>query len=135
MKTSPVSFKSIMVFTIDDGKPKASVPALVKAAFNNNYELKKYQLRDDIYVHNEVKDGSVNNASTNMAKTLDNIHKSKLPKGSKKVIMSKTKFSIGQNTDEKYYLTAATDDDEEKILRTLSKSNTLYAAKFGFKKV
>lgn len=135
MKTSPVSFKSLMVFTLDDGKPKAPVTALVRAAFDNNPDLSRYQLKKDIFEYSEVKDGSVNNASTNMAKTLDDVHKNTLPKGSKQVIMSQTKFSIGPTTNTKYFLTAATDDDEEKILKTLANGNTLYVAKFGLKKV
>ncbi|MBQ3642528.1 hypothetical protein II906_11485 [bacterium] len=136
MQARPVSFGSIMVTTLNDGKPKATVPEYIRAAFNNNEKLKRYYLQSDIYVHNEKKDGTVYNASTNFAELLDKKHEKELPKGSKKVIMSEVDFFVSPTkTEKKYFLTAPTGEDEEKILKILGGSTIFYAARFGPKAV
>ena len=48
MKTSPVSFGSLMCFTIDYGKPKASIPSMLNIAFVCNSKLSGYNLQKDV---------------------------------------------------------------------------------------
>lgn len=135
MKTNPISFKSLLVFTINDGKPKAPVTDLVRAAFNNNNELKQYRLDRDIVVFKEKMDGTIFNANSNFCQKLDNDYKKLLPKGSKRVIITQADFYTNpKETQKRYFLTAATADDEDKILKTLGKSNLFYAAKFRSKR-
>lgn len=136
MKTNPVSFKSLLVFTIKDGKPKAPVPDLIRASFNNNDFLKQYHLDKDITVFNEKIDGTVYNANSDFCQLLDNKYKLNLPKGSKRVIITEADFYINpKDTEKRYFLTAATNEDENKIHNKLGKSNLFYAAKFKPKKV
>ena len=137
MNVSPVSFGSLMCFTIKDGKPKAPVPMLVKAAFNNNDIIKnkyKYKLDNNVTEYTKEKiDGTVFNASANFCNELDKLYKNILPKGSKRVIMTSADFFINPTqTEKRYFITAATASDEEKIFRTLNKNNTnFYVAKFN----
>ena len=131
MKTNPVSFKSLLVFTIKDGKPKAPVPDLIRASFNNNDFLKQYHLEKDIAVFKEKIDGTVYNANSDFCQRLDEKYKNMLPKGSKKVIITEADFYINpKDTEKRYFLTAATNEDENKIHSKLGKSNLFYAAKF-----
>lgn len=131
MKLSPVSFKSLMVFTINDGKPRASVPDLVRTAFSYNPVLKPYSLDKDNFVHEEKIDGTVYNASTDFAEMLDKKYKEHLPKGSSRVILTEADFYVNpRDTEKRYFLTAATQEDEDKIHKILSKSRIFYAAKF-----
>ena len=131
MQTRPVSFGSIMVTTLNDGKPKAPVPAYILATFKNNSALKKYSLQKDIYTHDAKIDGTVYNASKNCAEALDKKHEIALPKGSKKVIISEVDFFVSPTkTEKKYFLTAPSAEDEIKILDVLKGSTLFYAGRF-----
>ena len=131
MNISPVSFGSLMCFTLPDGKPKAPVPVFLKTAFKNNPSLKKYNLKIDEY-KGETIDGTVYNAASDFCCKLDDMYKGQLPKGCRRVILTQANFYVAPNkTEKRFFLTAATAADEEKILRTLSKGNTLYVSKFN----
>ena len=118
----PVSFGSLMVFTINDNRPKASIPQLMKISFNNNPALKTYTLTDTIEYTQEKIDGTVHNAAQNFAERLDKEYKNKLPKGSRRVILTEADFYVNpRDTQKKYFLTAATNDDEKKIHKALNK--------------
>ncbi len=133
MNISPVSFGSLMCFTLPDGKPKAPVPVFLKMAFKNNSSLKKYNLDKDITKFDkETIDGTVHNASSDFCLRLDDMYKGQLPKGCRRVILTQANFYVAPDkTEKRFFLTAATAADEEKILRTLSKGNTLYVSKFN----
>ena len=134
MKTSPVSFGSILVFTLNDGKPKASVPDMVNISFQNNPLLADYNLLDTFQYKGEEIDGTVHNAAPNFAELLDKKYKDKLPDGSKNVILTEADFYVNpRKTEKRYFITAATNEDETKIHKALSKGITLFAAKFGIK--
>lgn len=135
MNIPPVSFGSLMVFTLNDDKPKASVPQLLKISFQNNPALKNYNFVDTFQKHEEVVDGTVHNAAQNFAEQLDKEYKLNLPKGSKDVILTEAEFSVNpRETQKRYFLTAATNDDEERIHNILSKSSIYYTAKFRNKR-
>lgn len=131
MSIRPVSFGSLMVFTLNDGKPKADVPTLVKTAFNNNEQLREYSLKDG-FKHEEQIDGTVHNASKNFARTLDKKYQKQLPKGSKQVNLTEADFSVNpRETQKRYFLTASTKEEENALLKILSQGSTLYVAQFN----
>ena len=132
MKTSPVSFGSLMCFTINDGKPKASVPEMVNMAFMCNPKLSGYNLdKDVIEFKTEIIDGTVHNAAADFCEKLDKLYKKMLPKGSNRVVLTEAEFYVNpRETQKRYFLTAPTAEDETKILRTLGVSNDFYTAKF-----
>ncbi len=135
MKISPVSFKSIMVFTLNDGKPKAPVMDLVRTAFEYNPALQSYSLDKDNFVFEDKVNGAAYNASTNFTKFLDRKYSDLLPKGSNRVIATEADFySNTRDHEKRYFLTAATKEDEERIHKCLSKSKIFYAARFSNKK-
>lgn len=134
MRISPVSFGSLMCFTIKDGKAKVPVPDLVKLAFNNNNYLKKrYRLENKISVYDgEPEDGTVYNAFGDFGKKLDLLYKKVLPKGSNKVILTEAEFFVNpRETEKRYYITAATAEDENRILKTLSSNDSFYTVKIN----
>ena len=132
MKTSPVSFGSLMCFTINDGKPKASIPSMLNIAFMCNSKLSGYDLQKDVFQYQgEAVDGTVHNAAANFCEKLDYIHKDKLPKGSNKVFITEAEFYVNpRDTEKRYFITAPTADDENRILKALGSSNNFYTAKF-----
>ena len=140
MRISPVSFRSLMVFTLQDNNVKSPeqkskiIPQMMKVSFNNNPQLKNYRLQD-IQKYSEKIDGTVHNAAKNLAEDLDHKYKHHLPKGSNKVILTEADFYINPQLDtvKKYFLTAATNKDEERIHKALCKSSVFYVAKFGHK--
>lgn len=131
MSIRPVSFGSLMVFTLKDGKPKADVPTLVKTAFNNNEQLREYHLQDG-FKYEEKIDGTVHNASKNFARTLDRRYQRQLPRGSKQVNFTEADFSINpRETEKRYFLTASSKEEETALLKILSQGSTLYVAQFN----
>lgn len=131
MKTNPISFKSLLVFTLRDGRPKAPIPDLVKAAFKNNPILKDYHVEHDVLVHKGETDGTLYNANSDFCQLLDKKYSPLLPKGSRKVLITEADFYINATDKEKrYFVTAATAEDENKIHKQLGKSNAFYAARF-----
>lgn len=135
MKTNPVSFKSLLVFTINDGKPHAPIPDIVRAAFKNNPALKQYDFDTYVRTHDEEIDGTVYNANSDFCQLLDARYRNVLTKGSKRIIMTTADFLINPtDTQKRHFITAATADDEEKILKELGKSNHFYTARFKRKK-
>ena len=130
MRTNPVSFGSIMLFTINDGKPKAKVPEMIRAAFDNNPALLDYELLDTFYCKEEV-DGTVYNAAPNFASMLDKKFREFLSNNSRKVIFTEAEFYVSPRDKEKrYFLTAPSSSDEAKIHSALSRGITLFAARF-----
>ena len=132
MKTSPVSFGSLMCFTIDDGKPKASIPSMLNIAFVCNSKLSGYKLdKDVVQFKGETVDGTVHNAAADFCEKLDKLYKNLLPKGSNKVLITEADFYVNpRDTEKRYFITAPTADDENKILKALGSSNNFYTAKF-----
>ena len=115
MSIRPVSFGSLMVFTLNDGKPKADVPTLVKTAFNNNEQLSEYHLKDGFKYEKTV-----------------NFRKMHLPKGGKQVNLTEADFSVTpRETQKRYFLTASTREEETALLKILSQGSTLYVAQFN----
>ncbi len=134
MNIRPVSFGSLMVFTLNDNKPKADIPTLMKTSFNNNKQLKQYTLTDTVCFSEKI-DGTVHNAAKNFAENLDRLYKKELPKGSKRVKLTEVDFYVNpRETQKRYFLTAATNDDENKIHEILSQSSVFYTAKFNNKR-
>ena len=134
MNIRPVSFGSLMVFTLNDNKPKADIPTLMKISFNNNKQLKQYTLTDTVSFSEKI-DGTVHNAAKNFAEDLDRLYKKELPKGSKRVKLTEVDFYVNpRETQKRYFLTAATNDDENKIHERLSQSSVFYTAKFSNKR-
>lgn len=130
MNIRPVSFGSLMVFTLNDNKPRADVPSLVKTSFHNNKKLKHYKLAE-MEVYDEKIDGTVHNAARNFAEKLDKLYERDLPKGSKKVRFTEVEFYVNpRDTQKRYFLTAATNDDEKKLHEILSQSSVFYTARF-----
>ena len=134
MNIPQVSFGSLMVFTIKDGKPRASVPQLVKASFNNNPALRGYQLTDTVQFTEEKIDGTVSKAADNFAKRLDEKYKKELPEGSKKVILTEADFYVSPRKTEKRYFLTADGKEEDKLHKILTKSSAFYVNKFGYKR-
>ncbi len=133
MNINPISFKSLMVFTLNDGKPKAPMPVLIQTAFRNNPKLKAYKLTDTATFNEDI-DGTVHNAAMNFAKRLDELYRNILTKGSKKVKLTKVNFYVNpRETEERYFLTAATEEDEKRIHKLISRTDKFYSAKFGQK--
>ncbi|MBQ9246122.1 hypothetical protein IJ182_07645 [bacterium] len=141
MNISPISFGSLMVGTLKSGRPKAPVPVLVDLAFNcetvnidgneRKNPLSRYNLMSDIIHHEEKIDGTVHNANLDFAKELNTKYKSKLPKGSNKVIMTEADFYINpRETEKRYFLTAASQRDEKEIHKVLSKSKEFYTVRY-----
>mgnify|MGYP005770532771 CR=1 FL=1 len=130
MNIRPVSFGSLMVFTIKDNKPKMDVPSLVGLSFNNNDKLKGYSLEKRT-ISPEIIDGSVHNAAKDYARTLDERYRNELEKEPKKVKFTEVTFSVNPRTTEKrYFLTAATNGDEARIHDILSRGSNFYIARF-----
>ncbi len=134
MNISPVSFGSLMVCHIKDNKPHAPIPALVEVSFLNNQSLKKYSLQPT-RVYPEIIDGTINNANKKFAMELDNKYKKELPKHSKDVILTEVDAYINpKDTEKRYFITAATEDDEKKIHKYLSQTSGFLTAKFKYRK-
>ena len=53
-----------------------------------------------------------------------------LPKGSNKVVITQADFYVNpRDTEKRYFITAPTADDENKILKALGPSNNFYTVK------
>lgn len=135
MKTSPVSFGSLMCFTLKNNKPKAPVTDMVKMAFMCNDKLANYDLCDDVLVHEEKVKGYVHNAAADFCDVLDMKYRGNvLPKGSNRVVLTEADFYVNSgNTEKKYFITAPTPKDEDIILRALSVSNDFYTVRLAGK--
>lgn len=135
MKTSPVSFGSLMCFTLKNNKPKAPVTDMVKMAFMCNEKLANYDINEDVLVHDEKVKGYVHNAAADFCDVLDLKYRSQLlPKGSNKVVLTEADFYVNsKDTEKKYFITAPTPKDEDIILRALSVSNDFYTVRLGRK--
>ncbi len=131
MKTSPVSFGSIMVFTINDEKPKANTGDMVKTSFRFNSDLSSFYVLESRKFDEVQIDGSVHNAAPSFCKMLDKRYEHLLPKGSNKVILTEADFFVNSNELQKrYFVTASRDKDEKYIQRILGHGFYLFAAKF-----
>lgn len=132
MKTNPVSFGSLMVFTIDDGKPKIPIPVSMKISFQKNPDLMGYNITDTVELNEKDRDGTVHNAFKNYCRFLDEHYKERLKNEPQTVIMTETDFFVNPRTKEKrYFLTAATNKDETHILNVLNNGTDFYVAKFN----
>lgn len=130
MRVSNVSFGSFMVFQINDGDAHASIPALVRASFNNNPALQSYNLKDTFH-HNELMDGTTHNAISDFCDYLDKKYRKILPKKSKNVFLTEAEFSKNPwESGKKYFITAADYKTEKQIFNTLNKSQYLHAVKY-----
>ncbi len=134
MNISPVSFGSLLVCHIKDGKSHAPIPNLVKLSFNHNKSLNRYTLNPTKEYPEEI-DGTIHNANKIFAKKLDEEYSKYLPKGSKNVYITEVKASINPRESEtRYFITAATNKDEKRIHEVLSKSNQFIVGKFNDRK-
>ena len=134
MKTSPVSFGSLMCFTINNGQPKLAIPRMLQTAFAHNDKLSGYTLEEDIFEFKEDVDGTVHNAAADFCDKLDVLHKNDL-KGTKNVKITRAEFYTSPLCKEpRYFITAPTAEDENKILRALGVSKDFYTVRFREKK-
>lgn len=135
MRVPPVSFKSLMVFTLPSNKPKLEVPQLMELSFKHSQALKGYSLGSLVHYDKEKVDGTVHNAYADFAEKLDNEYESQLPRGSKKVMFTEADFYVKnpRETEKRYFLTAATKEDEDKLHKILSKSSAYYTVKYRTK--
>ena len=135
MRVPPVSFKSLMVFTLPSDKPKLEVPQLMELSFKHSQALKGYSLSNLVHYDKEKVDGTVHNAYADFAEKLDDEYESQLPRGSKKVIFTEADFYVKnpRETEKRYFLTAATKEDEDKLHKILSKSAAYYTVKYRTK--
>lgn len=134
MKISPVSFRSLIVFNIDNDRPQAGIKDLLRLSFNNNPKLKNYSL-SDTFVDSSEPDGTVFNATKDFCEELDKRYADDLPKGSKKVFLTESEFFVSpKDKIKKYFLTAATNKDEEHLLNVFKKSTDFYVARFTKRK-
>ena len=151
MRIPNVSFKSIMVFTLDDKKSKQSVPDFLKTTFKTKQSLnKRYKLvcpTEDEFKKNpndkynqypykyegEAIDAMIYNANTDFARKLDELHKERLSKNPNEVILTEAEFLTSPAQIEKrYFLTAANGKEEDFIQKvyTKVKRNPYFFAKF-----
>lgn len=129
-----VSFKSILVFTLDDRRAKLPIPEFIKTTFETKSAFKNYKLvcpEEDEFVKNPddkysvypykyeggVINGNEYNANTNFAKKMDKTHKKRLKEHPNEVILSEAVFSTDplKPRQTRYFLTAATGKDEDYI--------------------
>ncbi len=133
MKTSPASFGTLMCFSINN-KPSASIPDMLKLSFNRNPNLRKYKLQDTFQYTDDKPDGTVHNASSNFSEFLDRLHKKHLPKGSKKVFLTEAEFYVNPyDTQKKYFVTAATNNDEARIFKALRNTKEFITVRLSYK--
>ncbi len=132
MRVSPVSFGSLHVFTLNDGRPKADVPTLVKGAFDNNERLSNYKLQSK-NIYRKKFDGTIHNANSIVADKLDNEYRgSVIPKDSNKVMLSEVIFYVNpQDTEKRYFITAASRKDENRIHEILNNGGYLYSVRYS----
>ena len=130
MNVSPVSFGSLMVFTVENGK---SVHELMKKSFSNNLALKDYKLKEETIMYYED-DGSVHNVVLDIIRKLDRKyrgHDKQLPNGSKEVLFTEAHIAKKKNEPKiKYFLTAATKRDEKRIFKALNESEQYIVTKY-----
>ncbi len=133
MKSSPVSFGSLMCFSISQ-RPSVGIPDMLKLSFNRNPNLNMYNLQDTFTYTADKPDGTVHNAYDKFTAFLDRLHAPKLPKGSKNVIVTEADFFVNPyKTEKKYFVTAATAEDEKKIFEELTNTREFYTVQFRTK--
>ena len=143
MKMSNVSFGSIMVcrlkrpgnllplkdeisLSFPDEKGIGGDPALKDYRLSTNTMYPTRGSKPDEINENEAPDGTVYNAFKNYALKLDDKYRQKLglfKDNPKEVIFTEVDFFVSpRKTEKRYFLTAATPEDEIKIHKTLSKT-------------
>ena len=131
MALKPVSFKSLQVFTIDDGRPKPRISDMIRIAFFNNPDLSRYNLQDTVYFTTGRQDATVDNAMQHFAEVLDEKFRSDLRRHPANVYLTETEFYVNPRDKEKrVFVTASSESDEKHILQVLGKGFTLFTAKF-----
>ncbi len=156
MRVNPVSFRSLQVFTLQSGKPKAPVPQLIKLAFDRNPELNgtapqsglrtllgfvptKYKLVDgtDEFIAkdiSEAQDGTVHEAYLQFARQLDDYYSKKMkPEDYDKVYLTKASFTKNpREMETRYFLTASSYRREGDINRILNNERgSLYSVSYS----
>lgn len=129
MSIKPISFKSFLVFTMP-GQPTVPVPELIKTSFANNRDLYGYKLKEDMYVHQEERDGTIFNATKDMGNLLDFKYRTIEPLKPKQVVLSEVTFTTSPTTTtKKYFLTASSPKEERRLLDILNRGSVLVAGK------
>lgn len=128
----PVSFGSLMAFTVKHNNNYLS--EMLKASFtspttahhlNEKYVLVEKPLERDVY------DGTAFNATKNVANKLDNKYKEDFRVNPRKVFLTPVKISDRSGAIQtRYFITAATQEDEDTIHNSLSGTNQFLVAKF-----
>lgn len=138
MNVSPVSFGSLMVFRFQ--KPGNQVPLHQEVGLSfpdehgngGNPKLQEYQF--SAYHYKEKYDSTTWNANKNFAKRLDKQYRKQVgafKSNPKRVIFTEVDAYVSPfKTEKKYFITAATDADEEKIHKILCESKRYYIAKW-----
>ena len=132
MNVGRVSFGSLMLFKLNNDRSQTSIPEHVKRCFEYNSELKGYNLKDTVYC-DKPQDLTVHNGARNFALSLDQKYKDKLHFHNKDVYLTEADFFIDpNNTKKRYFLTAASSSDENKIYQVLQagNGNHFYTVKF-----
>lgn len=128
----PVSFGSLMAFTVKHNNNY--LPQMLKASFestttahhlNEKYVLVEKPLEKDVY------DGTAFNATKNVANKLDNKYNKDFDVNPRKVFLTPVKISDRSGAIQtRYFITAATQEDEDTIHNSLSGTNQFLVAKF-----
>lgn len=136
----PVSFGSLMAFTTKDyniqGNAEHPMIRLLTFPFYNNRA--SHELYKDEYVvrqkpaHPDVVNGTVHNAAQNFSRYLDEKYKDEFRVNNKLVFITEADFfDASGKTQKRFFLTAATAKDEEKIHKILCKSPDYLLARFN----
>ncbi len=128
----PVSFGSLMAFTVKNNNNY--IPQMLNNSFtsqttnhhlNEKYVLVEKPLEKDVY------DGTAFNATKNVANKLDNKYKDDFYVNPRKVFLTPVKISDRSGEIQtRYFITAATQEDEDTIHNSLSGTNQFLVAKF-----
>ena len=150
MNISPVSFGSLMVGRTPKPGNQAPIKELVALSFpesngdGGNPMLRNYRFDDKTHcptrdaknnlIEEQTPDGTVFNAFKNYALKLDDLYRKKLDafkNNPQKVIFTEVDFYISpRKTEKRYFLTAATEEDEIKIHKVISESRDYLTLKW-----
>ena len=128
----PVSFGSLMAFTVKNNNNY--LPQMLNNSFTSpttshrldrNYVLVERPHAGDVY------DGTAFNATKNIANRLDNEYKKDFHVNPRKVFLTPVKISDRSGEIQtRYFITAATQEDEDIIHNSLSGTSQFLVAKF-----
>ena len=130
MKISPVSFGSIMLFQLKDGRPKIDIPTIMETAFQRNNALIGYNLSEIQIIDDDRIDYSINNSSAVFSENLDNRYREELDKYHDRIFFSEANFVYTpKNVEKRYFITAHNDEEERYLQSIFQLDRSLYAVR------